>query len=79
MATQQDLARFWQALHDWRINRRSTFAAAEWQEGGADSAAASGLPKIKPETACFAAKKTQPVCRSAGQASKLWNYGRFRR
>jgi hypothetical protein len=27
--TQQDLARFWQALHDRRINRRSTFAATE--------------------------------------------------
>jgi hypothetical protein len=79
MATQQDLARFWQALHDWRINRRSTFAAAEWQQRGADSAGAGGLPKNKSETACFAAKKTQPVRRSAGQASKLWNCGRFRR
>src|SRR5438094_523815 len=27
--TQQDLARFWQALHDRRINRRSAFAALE--------------------------------------------------
>src|ERR1017187_899089 len=37
--TQQDLVRFWQALRDGRINRRSTFAAAGWQPRGDDSAA----------------------------------------
>jgi hypothetical protein len=39
-----------------------------------DSAAAAGLPKNEPKTATLAAKKTQPACRIAGQASKRWNY-----
>jgi hypothetical protein len=74
-AYQQDLARFWQALHDRRINVPSTFAAAKWQQRGADSAAAAGLPKNTPKTATLAAKKTQAASRIAGEASKFWNYG----
>jgi hypothetical protein len=47
--------------------------AAAWRRFGGRAA----LPKNQPETEPFAAKKTQPACRSAGQASKVWNYGRF--
>jgi hypothetical protein len=79
MGTQQDLTRFWQGLHDRRINRPSTFAAAKWQQHGGDSAAAPRLPKNRLKTAKLAAKKTQPACRSAEQASKCWNYSGFRR
>jgi hypothetical protein len=35
------------------------------------------LPKNQPGGKEFAAKKTQPPCRSAGQPSKVWNYDRF--
>jgi hypothetical protein len=35
--TQQDLARFWQALHDGDVIRRREFAADRWQQGGYDS------------------------------------------
>src|ERR1700687_1778432 len=73
--TQQDLARFWQALHDRRTNRRSIFVAAGWRQGGIDSAAAARLPKNEPKSEGFAAKKTQPGCRNAGSESKVWNYG----
>jgi hypothetical protein len=34
---QQDLARFWQALHDGRTNRQSTFKAGGWRQHGVDS------------------------------------------
>src|ERR1700679_3734840 len=37
--TQQELARFWQALHDRPFNPLSGFAAARWQQHGAHSAA----------------------------------------
>jgi len=73
--TKADLARFWQALHDRRVNPPLGFAAAGWQQHGADSAAGADLPKNQPETETSAAKKTQRACRGAGQASKVWNYG----
>jgi hypothetical protein len=78
MPTQQDLARFWQELHDPSINERCTFVAAGWQQSGTDSAAAARLLKNEPKTATLAAKRTQPTCRSAAEASKVWNYERFR-
>jgi hypothetical protein len=77
--TQQELARFWQALHGLRINEPCTFVAAGWQQSGTDSAAWARLPKIMPKTATLAAKKTQPTCRNAAEASKVWNFERFRR
>jgi hypothetical protein len=79
MTTQQALARFWQALDDPAINEPCTFVAAGWRQSGTDSAALGRLPKNTPKTATLAAKKTQPTCRSAGEASKVWNYERFRR
>jgi hypothetical protein len=79
MATQQDLTRFWQALHDPGINEPCTFVAAGWQQSGTDSAAGARLPKNMPKTATLAAKKTQLTCRSAARASKVWNYDGFRR
>src|SRR5271165_3270384 len=36
--TKADLARFWQALHDRRINRPLGFVAAGWRERGLGSA-----------------------------------------
>src|SRR5471030_2575441 len=47
--TQQDLARFWQALDDAPVHRRSIFVAAEWLWRGADSAAAPLCPKMSPK------------------------------
>ena len=47
--TQQDLARFWQALHDRRINRRSTFVAARWQPRHGRFGSRAHLPKNQPE------------------------------
>jgi hypothetical protein len=44
--------------------------AAAWRGFGGGA----GLPKNEPKTATLAAKKTQPACRIAGQASKRWNY-----
>src|SRR5580658_5878048 len=44
-ATQQDLARFWQAPDGLRINLGSTFVAARRQQDGADSAASQRLPQ----------------------------------
>jgi hypothetical protein len=79
MTTQQGLARFWQALHDPCINELCTFVATGWQQSGTDSAAVAGLPKNKPKTATLAAKRTQPTCRNAAEASKVWNYNGFRR
>src|SRR5882757_1881917 len=77
--TQQDLARFWQALHDGRIKRRSIFVAAGRWRSGTESSALAELPQNKPESRCNEVKKTQPACRNAGRASKVWNYDRFRR
>src|ERR1700721_1732982 len=54
-ATQQDLPRFWQALHDPDINRRSIFVAAKWLWRGPDSAAMARLPKNQPQGKQFAA------------------------
>ena len=53
------------------------FAAAGWQQHGDDSTGAAALPKNETETAKPEAKKPQAASRIAGQASKLWNYGRF--
>jgi hypothetical protein len=39
--------------------------------------AAAHLPKNQPKAARIAAEKTQQASRSAGQASKFWNYGQF--
>jgi hypothetical protein len=78
-AHQQDLARFWQVLHDPGINEPCTFVAAGWQQSGTDSAAVVRMPKIKPKTATLAAKRTQLTCRNAAEPSKVWNYERFRR
>ena len=75
--TQQDLARFWQALHDRPVNLPSGFAATGWRRRGADSAAGAALPKNQPENGKIAAKKTQPASRIAGQASKRWNDDQF--
>ena len=77
--TQQDLARFWQALHDGALAAGRYLRRRDGGRRGPDSAAAARLPKNQPETPEFAAKKTQRPCRSAGRASKVWNYGRFRR
>src|SRR6266481_2763826 len=52
--------------------------AEGWQPRGADSAPATLLHKNRPETTELAAKKPQPVSRSAEQASKFWNNGPFR-
>src|SRR6267142_7225878 len=75
-AYQQDLARFWQALHDGHMpalhicgDRR----AATWRWFGA----AAALPKNQPKPTELAVKKTQPAFRSAARASKLWNCGRL--
>src|ERR1700733_9115452 len=76
--TQQDLARFWQALHDGDVNRRR-FAAARWRQGGGDSAARALLPKNETEHHRVEAKKTQPTSRIAGEPSKHWFYCQFRR
>jgi hypothetical protein len=78
-ARQQDLARFWQTLHDPGINELCTFVAAGWQQSGTDSAAVARLPINKPKTATLAAKRTQPTSRSAAEPSKVWNYDGFRR
>src|SRR5665213_958230 len=55
------------------------FVAAGWPQHGTDSAAQTGLPGNETQAAITAAKKTQPPSRSAGDASKVWNYDRFRR
>jgi hypothetical protein len=60
-----------------RINRPSTFVAAGWRQHGGDSAPLATLPKNEPKAAKLVAEKTQPASRNAGQASKVWNYGRF--
>jgi hypothetical protein len=57
--TKADLARFWQALHDGRVNCSLAFVAAGWQERGVDSAATAGLRKNQPNVASLAAKKPQ--------------------
>jgi hypothetical protein len=62
-----------------RINELCTFVAAGRQQSGTDSAAGARLPKNMPKTATLAAKKTQPTCRNAAEASKVWNFERFRR
>jgi hypothetical protein len=41
--------------------------------------AVRSMPENGPETEKYAAEKTQTACRIAGQASKFWNYGQFRR
>jgi hypothetical protein len=46
---------------------------------GVATAPSRRLPEKKPEIEKYAAKKTQEPSRIAGQASKFWNYGRFRR
>jgi hypothetical protein len=53
--------------------------AAKRQLSGADSATVADLPKNQPKTATHAAERSQPAGRNAGQVSKLWNYGEFRR
>src|ERR1700730_16298522 len=61
--TQQDLARFWQALHDGPMSADPHFAplaATRWRPGGADPAVRTHLPKNQPQTAELATKKTQP-------------------
>jgi hypothetical protein len=75
--TQQDLVRFWQAIHDGDVIRHREFAADRWQQGGDDSAAEAPLPKNETETARHAAKKTQRAYRCARQASGHWNYCQF--
>src|SRR5271163_996975 len=55
--TQQDLARFWQALYGQRIHRRSIFMAARGRQDGADSAATPVYPKMPQKVREPAAKK----------------------
>jgi hypothetical protein len=58
--TQQDLARFWQALHDGRIARRPLFVGAGGCQPGPDPAVAAAaplLPKNQPEGPKICGKK----------------------
>jgi hypothetical protein len=74
--TQQDLARFWQAVHDGAsppIHICGGQAAATWRWFGDLEA----LPKNQPKITKFAIKRTQPASRSAAQASNLWNCDRL--
>jgi hypothetical protein len=57
--TKADLARFWQALHDGRINRPLAFVATGWRERGLESAVVADLLKNQPNGAPLAAKKPQ--------------------
>jgi hypothetical protein len=61
--TQQDLARFWQALHD----RPPRICGGRWQQRGCDSAKRFCLPKNEPETNELAAKKSQAATASREQ------------
>jgi hypothetical protein len=62
-STQQDLARFWQALHD----RRPEFAATRWQQRGCDSTEMLRLLKNAPGSQELAAKKSQAAAASREQ------------
>jgi hypothetical protein len=51
--------------------------AAEWQQGGADSAAIADLPKNQPQAMTPEAEGPQPKACNAEQVAKFWELWRL--